>query len=148
MRILIIGIGNPLRCDDGIGWTLAQQLSGEFTRDDVRVLATHQLTPEIAELISRAERVLFIDAACSGDPGEVKLRKVAAATPSHRISHELSPEEVVALSEKLYGHVPAAYVLTVAGESFGTGDQLSARVRTSLPTLTAQVNQFIVDSLR
>ena len=67
MRTLIIGIGNPLRGDDGIGLDVASEFSRELRRDDVQVLATHQLTPELSELVSRADRVFFIDVARSGD---------------------------------------------------------------------------------
>ena len=73
MRTLIIGIGNPLRGDDGLGWDVAGELSSELRRDDVQVLATHQLTPELSDLVSRAELVLFIDATRSEDPGNDEM---------------------------------------------------------------------------
>lgn len=41
MRTLIIGIGNLLRGDDGLGCDVASELSSELRRDDVQVLATH-----------------------------------------------------------------------------------------------------------
>lgn len=143
VQTVIIGIGNPMRCDDGVGWSVAQELSREVQREDVRIVATHQLTPEIAELVSHAERVLFIDAARGGKPGYIECKPVAPASPSHRFSHDLSAGEVVALSEMLYGHVPAAYLLTLAGEFFGTGEKLSARVTAALPHLKSQIAGFI-----
>ncbi len=44
MRTLIVGIGNPLRGDNGLGWDVDSKLSSELRRDDVHVLATHQLS--------------------------------------------------------------------------------------------------------
>jgi Ni,Fe-hydrogenase maturation factor len=41
MRTLIIGMGNPLRGYDGLGWDVASKLSSELRRDDIQVLATH-----------------------------------------------------------------------------------------------------------
>jgi hydrogenase maturation protease len=61
-RILIIGYGNPLKSDDGLGWHAAQELSRELTPPGVKVIRAHQLTPELAEEASTAELVLFIDA--------------------------------------------------------------------------------------
>ena len=47
-RVLIIGYGNPLRADDGVGWQAARRLA-ELRQDEfVETLALHQLTPELA----------------------------------------------------------------------------------------------------
>ena len=52
-RVLILGYGNPLRSDDGLGWQVAVQLFRTNTSPEVLVLPCHQLTPELAEPISR-----------------------------------------------------------------------------------------------
>jgi len=62
VRILIIGWGNPLRGDDGVGWRAAELLSGTLAGHDVAVRVSHQLMPELAEEISRSEFVVFIAA--------------------------------------------------------------------------------------
>ncbi len=142
MRVLIIGIGNPLRGDDGVGWNVAGELSRE-QRDDIQVLATHQLTPELSELASRAERVLFIDAARSGDPGTLNCCPVRPAAPGARHSHALSPETLLGMTERLYGRCPAAYLLTIAGDSFDIGKPLSAAVSAALPALRTEVHRLI-----
>ena len=60
-RALIIGYGNPLRGDDGLGWRAAEQLAEIIPQSEAEVIACHQLTPELAEPISRARLVIFID---------------------------------------------------------------------------------------
>src|SRR2546421_12899232 len=75
---LVIGYGNPLRTDDGVGWQVAQQLATDLA-DDVDVIGTHQLTPELAEPISRAGLVVFVDAGVGGEPGHVGCRLIAPA---------------------------------------------------------------------
>ncbi len=62
---LVIGLGNPLRSDDGIGWRLAAQLPA---RAGLVVRCRQQLTPELAEDLAAAERVLLLDA-CLGPQG-------------------------------------------------------------------------------
>jgi Ni,Fe-hydrogenase maturation factor len=57
---LVIGIGNPLRGDDGVGWWLAER--AETLKPTPRVLRVQQLTPELAAELAAARRVLFIDA--------------------------------------------------------------------------------------
>jgi hydrogenase maturation protease len=41
---LLIGIGNPLRSDDGLGWAVAEQLSQDGDTD-CNIHTVHQLTP-------------------------------------------------------------------------------------------------------
>jgi hydrogenase maturation protease len=147
VRILIVGIGNPLRSDDGLGWHVARELLRELARglahDDLQVVATQQLTPEISDMASRAELVLFIDAARSGNPGILKCEQITPAAPTSRHSHDLSPAGILKLAQDLYGRCPASYILTVAGESFATGDSLSAKVTATIPTLKARLWDFI-----
>jgi len=146
-RTLIVGFGNPVRSDDGVGWHVARQLADSLLRDDVRVVAAHQLLPEMAELASRAERVLFIDAAQAGDPGSIACETIHASAALEAYTHELSPEAVLAVAKELYGRSPAAFLLTVAGESFATGDALTPKVSAAIPALLARVRQFIHDEM-
>jgi hydrogenase maturation protease len=141
--ILIVGFGNPLRSDDGVGWHVAQQLCRELSRADVQVVARQQLTPEIADFASRAERMLFVDAARSGKSGSLLCRKVVPADLSDSYSHELSPATVLKLAEKLYGRCPPSFLFTIAGENFETGDAMSPAVCSAIPVLLARIKQFI-----
>jgi hydrogenase maturation protease len=143
VRVLIVGFGNPLRSDDGLGWHIAQQLSRELSRDDVQIVAAHQLAPEIAEAASRAERILFVDAAQGGAPGSLTCEQVLPAAASNRYSHELSPAAVLKLAKKLYGRCPPAHLLTIAGESFETGETMSAPVIAAIPALMARIRNLI-----
>src|SRR5271157_611965 len=143
LRLLIIGIGNSLQGDDGLGWRLARELSSELVRDNVQIFPTHQLTPEMSEMASRAERVLFIYAARDGKPGTLSCVPLAPSTQSGRHSHVLSPAALLKLAQELYQRCPPAYLLTMAGESFGTGDTLSPAVSAALPLLKAKILQLI-----
>jgi len=142
-RILIIGIGNNLRSDDGVGWHVAQELSGQLSASDVNVIATQQLMPEIAETISRAEVVLFVDATHAGEPGGVRGQRVAPANGSRRDSHHLSPSGVLRLAEEIYQRYPQAFLLTVTGESFAMGERLSQAVSDALPAVRREIERFV-----
>ena len=121
---------------------LQPQVSGGES-GDIHVVAAHQLTPEMAELVSRAERVLFVDAARRGQPGSLLCSRVAPVETLGRYSHELSPATVLKLAEQLYGRCPPAWLLTIAGENFETGDAMSLAVVAALPALKAQVRRFV-----
>jgi len=139
-RVLILGYGNPLRGDDGVGWHAAERLLERSVELQAKVTSCHQLTLELAELVSRAERVIFIDARIGQTPGSVEISEVAAGAPEcPTFSHRLDPATLVALAQRLYGRAPEAWILTVTGESFEHTDQLSASVQSSLPELIRQV---------
>jgi len=142
-RLLIIGFGNPLRSDDAVGWHLARRLSAELTNRDVEVIAAHQLLPEMAEDVSRAERVLFIDAATEGKPGTVRCERVSPAVAGRADTHQLSPAVILRMEQELYGRCPSAFLLTVTGECFETGDKMSDAVSSALPALLAEVRHFV-----
>jgi hydrogenase maturation protease len=139
-RVLIVGIGNPLRSDDGVGLLVAQELLRELPAEaDVQVIATHQLTPEIAEFASHADRVLFVDAARGRGPGSVGCKRIALTELPNRYSHDFSPVAILQLAEKLYGRCPPAYLITLAGANFETGETMSEAVTEAIPGLKAKI---------
>ena len=84
-HVLIIGYGNPLRTDDGLGWQAVQRLAASLKHAPVEALAVHQLTPELGESIRSAGLVIFIDASHEGQPGTWTCAPVEPDTiPSRR----------------------------------------------------------------
>ena len=138
---LIIGIGNPLRSDDGLGWAVAEQLSRDgHTACDIRTV--HQLTPELAEWMAAVDLVVMIDASYEGEPGELRIRPLSpSAQPSAMGTHYATPEELAALTAAIYGHCPPVVVVTMTGANFGIGEQLSSIVAQRLPLVSAAVRQ-------
>src|ERR1700694_1773272 len=116
-HILIIGIGNPLRSDDGLGWAVADQLSqGGNVGCDIR--RVHQLTPELAQLMAAANLVVMIDASHEGEPGELRIRTLsssASAYPGAVGTHYTTPEELAALTAEVYGQCPPVVVVSMTG---------------------------------
>jgi hydrogenase maturation protease len=129
-RVLVIGYGNPLRGDDGLGPRLASAID-QLAFPGVDVLVCHQLTPELAEPISRADAVIFIDARVQGDPG-VQLQRIEAETPGAFRTHASDPAALLALARALYGTAPAGWWLTLPAVEFGFGEKLSPSAQESL----------------
>jgi len=135
-RVLIVGFGNPLRGDDGLGYAAAERLlPGD---EDVEVMAVHQLTPELAEPVSRAALVIFIDARRDGMPGEVRQEEVLPLAPP-AFWHHVSPGILLGAAQAIYGHHPEAVLFSITGEEFGCREELSPVVAASLPNLLDRV---------
>jgi hydrogenase maturation protease len=146
-RVLILGYGNPLRSDDGLGWQAAVQLFRTNKSPDVQVLPCHQLTPELADPISKAATVLFVDCSREGTAGEFRCEELSWQRGSVTYTHDLSPGALLDLASQLYGCCPRAYLLTICGECFVTGDTLSSSVSQQLPKLKERVREIVAESL-
>ena len=134
--VLVIAWGNPLREDDGVAWHVLEALRALQPRPwlpPMRLRHAHQLTPEMADCVSRAAGVVFVDARRDGRPGEVRCEAVAPAAGSNPLAHSVSPQTLLLYAETLFGRAPEAVVVSVAGERFGMGEGLSPVVRRSVP---------------
>jgi hydrogenase maturation protease len=138
---LVIGIGNTLAADDGIG-PLA--VRGLRVRTGVRVLVVHQLTPELAEELALAGRVIFVDAGLAGT--EVEVTQVAPSRTWPTLAHTLTPAELLALTEAVYGRRPDAFAVVMPGSSFEAGLSLSADSRRVLPRVTQAIETLIQEA--
>lgn len=140
-RVLVIAIGNPLRCDDGLAWHAAEELSRD--EDAPEILRVHQLAPELAEDVSRTSTVIFVDAAGEGEPGKVTYERVSPTSSAAHFSHHFTPAAVLALAETLYGAHPNAFSVTMAGECFDHGDALSPCVVQCMPHLLTKIRALL-----
>ncbi len=133
---LVLACGNTLRSDDGIGPRLAEWAAERF-RDDgqVRVVARHQWTPDLAKDIAGADSVLFVDSSVDSAPGRVNLTPVAMnAECFEAATHHVDPSGLLGLSRALYGSMSAhALLLTVGTGSTELGETFSDPVEAALP---------------
>jgi hydrogenase maturation protease len=122
-NLLVIGYGNELRCDDGVGLKVVAALE-QLNLPGVSTIACHQLTPELAEPVSQAQRVIFVDATMDVASG-VGLRELKPSESSQRMAHAADPRTLLALARDVFGRFPAAWWLTIPIEKIEFGSELS-----------------------
>jgi hydrogenase maturation protease len=143
--ILVIGFGNPLRGDDGFGPHVVSRLADDARLAGACLLARHQLTPELAEDVSRAGLVVFVDARLeAGRPGRIRVERWANSSsgehePSSGWSHQVGPGSVLALADRVYGRTPPAFVVTVSAGSVDVGDELTPAVAAAVDAVVETV---------
>lgn len=122
-RLLVIGYGNTLRGDDGVGPRVVEAVAA-LDLPNVQTLSCDLLTPELADPIAKAKLVVFVDAAIDA-PREVQLRPLAPAESSQIMAHAADPRTLLALARDVFGRAPEAWWLTIPIENTGIGEQLS-----------------------
>ena len=147
MKTLIIGYGNTLRKDDGLGVYAAQLLTSIVLPENVEILICQQLSPELSANLAQVEQAIFIDATLGiqGEmPGTIKTRRLGPRTtqPSG-ITHHFDPETLLAMAEILYDHVPQAILFTVTAASIDLGEGLSPEVSAALPVLIENIKKYL-----
>jgi hydrogenase maturation protease len=113
---LVLGIGNVGRQDDGLGWAFVDRL--EEAAHPGTLERTYQLHLEDAALLSRCERVLFVDS--TKEPG---VTSYALTRPHPRLevaftSHALTIPTVLETCRQCFGVLPDTRVLAIRGYSF------------------------------
>jgi len=135
-RVLVIGCGNRARGDDGLAWHALQQLAAGPLGKHVAVILQQQLTPELADRVRRAARVIFVDASAQDPPGQTHCRRLCPTDcEAATLTHDLTPSALLSLTRTLYGKCPEAFAVSVGGADFGFSEALSPQVRNSLPDL-------------
>jgi hydrogenase maturation protease len=142
--ILIIGIGNSGRADDGLGWAFVDRIRESLPKH-VDYSYNYQLQVEDAELISHYKAVYFVDAHINPwEEGFVFDRCLPKA--DHGFStHELEPGTVVYLTENLYQKKPEAFVLGITGLNFDLKMGLSKQAEENLDKALKFFNKNVLN---
>jgi hydrogenase maturation protease len=156
--VLVIGYGNDLRGDDGVGQAVAKHLwsacDGAPELAGTSFVWSVQLVPEMALDLSRASFAVFVDAAYdAGSPGSVNVHQldnsvraegpIAAGASVSGCWLDLSPTGLLSLSVELYGHAPPADLVTVSVGAPTISPGLSPAVRTRVPAAALAVKRAI-----
>ncbi len=144
-NVLVIGYGNILRRDDGVGFAAARRLFDQLPGELASVLTVHQLLPELAQQISLARQVVFIDANAKLPPGTVQKSSVQPSPKGDYIfGHHQTPAGLLRLSGDLYGRVPEAMIFSIGGSDFSFGCTLSPPVQVAVRKVVRDVVDAVI----
>ncbi len=122
-HLLLVGYGNTLRSDDGVGPRLVEDL-GTLRLPGVRTLICQQLSPEHSGAVALADAVIFVDAAVD-DPPVVQLRELQPGPAAQLFAHAADPRTLLAFARDVFGHAPRAWWLTIPAVNLAFGEQFS-----------------------
>ena len=111
MKSLIVGLGNPVLCDDGVGIHVVRRLREMELPDGVEVVEAGTAGLALLDLISGYDRLIVVDAIDAGLPAgtvkELTLDDLASAAPLHlSSSHDANLVAVCELGRTLGLPIP------------------------------------------
>jgi hydrogenase maturation protease len=144
-RVLVIGYGNPVRGDDGLGQVIAERVAETARPEAIGVIVAHQLTPELVDPISRSDLVIFVDAAVDVPAGRIKVVPIIAdaVEAPGALGHHCCPAQLLAAAKRLYAHSPEAWAIVVGGERWDYAESLSPAVEHLVPRLLHYIELLI-----
>ena len=152
-RIVVIGVGNEYRHDDGAAVAVLAELAAEELAVDRLTLCDGEPT-RLMELWEGADLAVVVDAVHShpGEPGRVHRVEVDA---DHLLADPLADEEAAAGTHGLgLGHAVALaaalerlpgklLIVAVEGADFSIGEGLSPAVTDAVPPVVAEVRRAV-----
>ena len=130
-QMLLIGIGNIGRGDDGLGWEFVERVTNlgyHFMDYEFR----YQLQVEDCELISKYDIVVFVDASHEPLDGGFELSRCTPGSHPYFATHAQTPEAILHLANSLYNKFPRTYTLAISGREWGFQNPLSLEAKNHL----------------
>ena len=147
MKTLILGLGNPVLTDDGLGFAAVEEVRKRLDGRDVSVSEASVGGLGLVELMVGHDKVIIIDAIQSGaaQPGEILRLQPEEFCANARTAwtHDLSFPTALELGRRLGMQIPTEIViLAVEGLDLCTfGEQLTPPVAATVPQLAELVLQ-------
>jgi hydrogenase maturation protease len=147
VKVLILGVGNPILSDDGVGIHVARELKKrKMPGVDVEELAASGL--ELLDVVRGYDKVVIIDAiqTTKGTPGELYVleekdfeRSIHGSSP-----HGINIATALALGRKLVPEEMPKEVVFFAVEAedlVNVSERLTPKVAKALPRIVEQVRK-------
>lgn len=143
---LVLGIGNYLMGDEGIGVHLVEHLQREELPAQVTLLDGGTGGFHLLEYFEQHERVIIIDATLDGGtPGTIRqIRpRFAADFPKAMSTHDIGLKDMVSALQ-LMGTMPEIELLVVTIETIQQqGTELTPEIAAVMPDVIAQVKSLL-----
>ena len=141
MRTLVLGIGNTILGDDGIGVHIAQGLAKEINDENIDVMDTSIDGLNLLELIVGYDKVIIIDAIMTedGEVGEIyRLRpeNIGRLACSATSPHHLNLATTIEIGKRLFPQeIPGEVIIFAVGaqEVTEVTEEMTARVKEAIP---------------
>jgi hydrogenase maturation protease len=138
--VLLLGVGNTLRQDDGAGAAVAWRFQDHPLVESLPVI---QLLPEHIEGFHGRKVVLFVDAAVNCEHVTCEVISPGTHRPRRSPGHLQHPADLVCLYQWLYGAWPLSQVVSIPAVQMGFGEQLSDSCRQAIDEAVRLIESLV-----
>lgn len=139
MKTLVLGLGNPVLTDDGVGFVVVEEVRKRLPTADVTVSQASVGGLSLLELVVGYDRVVIVDAirTAGGTPGEVhqlspdEFRGSIRAASTHDVDLATALELGRQLGMDIPGEIVILGIEAVDVETFG--EELTPSVAAAVP---------------
>ncbi len=145
MRTLVLGLGNPILSDDGVGLRIARDLKGRLTDREVDVAEASLAGLNLLDLLIGYDRAIIVDAIQTdeGKPGSVhRLSPDAFDAASHTsFCHGVNLTTAIRLGRQLGLNLPSRIdIFAVEAADVSTfSEELSPEVERVVPVCLGMI---------
>ena len=158
MKIVVIGVGQTMRGDDGVGVIAVQSWQAQYPQTaalpEIRVEIAELPGLDLLELLSGADHALIVDAIKgNGRAGEIHVldeQAISAFDPGAGSAHGWGVAETILLGQKLgRTDLPGDIkIIGITAQQFGIGRSLSPEIKENLPDIIDDIEKQVQAELR
>ena len=146
INILILGIGNVLMGDEGVGVHAIKELEKESFPDNVELLDGGTGGFHLLEYLQKYPTIIMIDATMDNKPaGTVSViePKFASDFPKTLSAHDIGLKDLIE-SVALLGSIPKIYLITVTIDNIQSMEmELSQKVKGAIREVINKVTELL-----
>ena len=145
-KILILGIGNLLMGDEGVGVHTIKAIEGKSFPDDVDILDGGTGGFHLMAYFQEYENIIMIDATMDKKPtGTVSViePKFASDFPKSLSAHDIGLKDMIE-SVTIIGKLPKIYLITVTIDTIQSMQmELSTKVKDAIPEVIKKIDALV-----
>ncbi len=144
--VAVVGVGNPLMGDDGVGIAVIQELAKESLPGGVELFDAGTTLLDLLPEVAHCRRIILVDCCrAGGEPGTLHRMPMQPddwrTAPPGASLHELNVVHALQLHRIGGGQLNEVILIGIEPESVALREGLSPAVRKRLPAILAAVRQ-------
>lgn len=112
---MVLGLGNPILSDDGVGLQVVRQLKAKFDKPDLDFMESSTAGLDLLDLITGYDRLIIIDAIKTegGKAGQIYKLNLEELSPTYHLAspHDINLATALELGRRLGMALPQEIVI-------------------------------------
>lgn len=150
MKTIVIGLGNPILGDDGVGWEVAGKVGQKLAGVEVDCLAVGGIS--LMERLVGYDRAVLVDSIHSGQNPEgsvssFPLEEMTDVAAGHLTSaHDTSLKTALQVGRLLGAHLPdeITVIAIETQEVYNISEALSPRISAAVPQAVQKISELLI----